>query len=266
MRRRRAIREARSALEAATDYGCWQRAAERLDALTGLAEWRREDANAHYHPEQLRGDLQRLRALRASGEVETLVEVLQDSLWRNLNDLLEPALYQTAYGGPKHLVTEYLDEVERVIEGLVDVPGWPTERKLALVRGAAHGLGRSALMLSGGGTLGWYHLGVIRALWREGLLPDVVVGASMGAMVAAGICCRTPSELDALFADEIPDIDTVGLSFRSPRDALRTRSLLHPEPMLAVIERNCGRYTFAEAFARLVSFAAARVAARRTDA
>ena len=252
MGRRRAIREARRALDAATDADGWRRAAETLDELTGLAEWRRDDANDHYHPENLRRDLERLRALRSQGPIEALLEALQDSLWRHLNDVLEPALFETAFAGPKQLVTEYLDEVEGIIEGLVygDAPGWSDARKLEVVRGAARNLGRSALLLSGGGTLGWYHLGVIKALWGAQLLPEVVVGASMGAMIAAGICCRTPAELDTLFADEIPDVETVGLAFRGARAAIRAGSLLEPGPMLATIEKNCGRYTFAEAFAR----------------
>ena len=39
--------------------------------------------------------------------------------------------------------------------------------------------------LSGGAYLGFYHFGVARALWREGLLPRVISGASAGSLIAA---------------------------------------------------------------------------------
>lgn len=42
-----------------------------------------------------------------------------------------------------------------------------------------------ALVLSGGGALGLAHLGVIKVLERENLIPDMIVGTSMGAIVGA---------------------------------------------------------------------------------
>ena len=41
--------------------------------------------------------------------------------------------------------------------------------------------------LSGGAYLGYYHMGVIRALFEEGLLPRVISGASAGSIMAAVI-------------------------------------------------------------------------------
>ena len=72
---------------------------------------------------------------------------------------------------------------------------------LAGFRRAAHIFGRSALLLSGGATLGFFHLGVVKALSEQDLLPDVLSGASMGALVACGTGVRTDEEIRALFAD-----------------------------------------------------------------
>ena len=44
---------------------------------------------------------------------------------------------------------------------------------------------RTALVLSGGGAKGIAHIGVLRALDRLGIRPDLVVGTSMGAVVGA---------------------------------------------------------------------------------
>jgi hypothetical protein len=42
-----------------------------------------------------------------------------------------------------------------------------------------------ARRLSGGAFLGFYHMGVVRALWTEGLLPRVISGASAGSIMTA---------------------------------------------------------------------------------
>ena len=41
------------------------------------------------------------------------------------------------------------------------------------------------LALGSGAARGWAHIGVIRALEREGVRPDVVAGSSIGAVVGA---------------------------------------------------------------------------------
>lgn len=43
------------------------------------------------------------------------------------------------------------------------------------------------LALGGGGARGWAHLGVLRALGREGIEPDVIAGCSIGAFVGAAL-------------------------------------------------------------------------------
>ena len=42
----------------------------------------------------------------------------------------------------------------------------------------------TGMVLSGGGTRGFAHLGVLQALNEEGIYPDVVSGASAGALSA----------------------------------------------------------------------------------
>lgn len=51
--------------------------------------------------------------------------------------------------------------------------------------------------LGGGAARGWAHLGVLKALAARGVVPDVVSGASIGALVGAGLAS---GRLDALQA------------------------------------------------------------------
>ena len=39
--------------------------------------------------------------------------------------------------------------------------------------------------LSGGAYLGYYHVGVIKALWSQNLMPRVISGASAGSIITA---------------------------------------------------------------------------------
>jgi NTE family protein len=55
----------------------------------------------------------------------------------------------------------------------------------AFARAEAGSTNRVALVLGAGGCRGYGHIGVIRALEREGLKPSLVVGSSVGALVGA---------------------------------------------------------------------------------
>lgn len=54
---------------------------------------------------------------------------------------------------------------------------------------------RVGLALGGGAARGWSHIGVLRALLREGIEPDVVTGTSIGAVVGG---CHVAGKLDEL--------------------------------------------------------------------
>jgi TAG lipase/lysophosphatidylethanolamine acyltransferase len=59
--------------------------------------------------------------------------------------------------------------------------------------------GRSALLLSGGATLGMYHLGVVKVLAENQLLPRVISGSSVGSIIASVVAVRTDEELLKVF-------------------------------------------------------------------
>lgn len=57
------------------------------------------------------------------------------------------------------------------------------------------GFGRTALCLSGGGSLAMGHMGVVMALMARGLLPRVISGTSGGSIIAAIMAVKTDEEL-----------------------------------------------------------------------
>lgn len=49
--------------------------------------------------------------------------------------------------------------------------------------------------MSGGATFGYFHLGVIKALFEYDRLPSVITGTSAGSLIAYFLCTRTDAEL-----------------------------------------------------------------------
>ncbi len=55
--------------------------------------------------------------------------------------------------------------------------------------------GKIGLALGGGAARGWAHIGVLRALEQAGIVPDIIAGTSIGAVVGG---CYTADRLDEL--------------------------------------------------------------------
>eukprot|EP00887_Chlorella_sp_A99_P000538 scaffold17.g538.t1 len=126
---------------------------------------------------------------------------------RHAGSAAHEALLRTGLACPvvPRSVTEYIEEVKRALEFIAGAPDLAIDDKLAFLRELRHAHGRSALVLSGGGSLGFHHFGVMRALSAANLLPRVVSGSSAGSLGGATLCTRTEGEL-AVLNDAVPDM------------------------------------------------------------
>jgi len=238
-------------LATAETYEQWLPAAEALDELEGLLAWRREPGSELLHETLIRDHMFTMRHYRERGDTEGLNRVLQESLYRHLGELSNPDLYGVARTGTKYLATEFLDEVEASMKYICDhsMPGVTEAQKLTLFQNAERVFGRPALMLSGGAAFGIYHIGVTRALWSQGLLPDVIAGSSMGAIVAGGICSRNDAELEQLFY-EPGCIHLDAFRWLEPSRIWKDRHAMDQDQLLRHIQANVGRLSFREAAER----------------
>ncbi len=245
--RRSPLHKNHKALAKAESYEQWLEIACAIDRLTGAEKWRDEDHCDVYHASLLREQSRQMKDLRESGRAAELSYALTHSLYRNLSDIQSPELYETALGGPKRLVTTYLDECENALQWLAESDAFALADKKERFEKAAMVFGRSALMLSGGATLGFYHLGVVKGLFEQGILPHVISGSSTGAMVAAGICVRDDDELRAMY-DDPSQIRLDGLARADVRRFLKTGAMLRSEQLYEVLRHNAGDATFGEAW------------------
>lgn len=76
-----------------------------------------------------------------------------------------------------------MDQVISSLETVYESSVLTQEQKAAFFKQVSVTYGRTALCLSGGATLAYFHLGVMKALHEQELLPNIITGTSAGAMV-----------------------------------------------------------------------------------
>jgi len=245
------LKDATAAMENATSFATWRDAAGAHDALSGARAWREDDSSPHYDAATLRQSMQRMRTARESNDGLRLAATLTEDLYRHLNDFSAPGLYERALTGTKLLLERYLEESETSLRWLAawQSPDLTKAEKRLRFETAYKVFGRSALLLSGGATWGFHHLGVVRALLEEDLLPHIISGASTGAMIAAGTCARNDEELRQMF-ENTDEMRLDGLVPIGVKRSANTGAWLDPEKLYEVLLHNCGPATFAEAYAR----------------
>ncbi|MCB1700866.1 MAG: DUF3336 domain-containing protein [Pseudomonadales bacterium] len=185
----------------AVSYDDWFELAENHDRETGADLWRRKDESRQYDSVSIGKRLRRLRGLRRKGDDHGLLFALNEGIHGNMAGMGQARLYQRARCGTKALIEDYIKEISDALEYLAprNFAGIPWAERVEFFQRASHCYGRSALMLSGGGTLGYFHFGVLKALIEQQLCPAVVSGASAGAFVAAVFGTRSDQEYLQLF-------------------------------------------------------------------
>jgi NTE family protein len=101
------------------------------------------------------------------------------------------------------------------------------------------------LVLSGGGARGLAHIGVLRVLEREGIPVDILAGASMGGVIAAGYAAGMTSddlEQKSLTATRARNM----LSLADP--GLPNGGLVRGQRLLAFFNQEFGEKTFSDLF------------------
>jgi NTE family protein len=197
----RAVKKIEEDLLQADSYARWYELAQEHDRETGAQLWRQTDESRLYDHSRIKTRVQRLRKMRRKGDDHGVLFTLNEGIHGNIDGIGQAKLYQRAKCGTKLLIEEYISEISDSLEHLSPrkLQSIPWVERVEFFQRASHCYGRSALMLSGGGTLGYFHFGVLKALIEQGLCPVVVSGASAGAFVAAIVGTRTDAEYLDLF-------------------------------------------------------------------
>ncbi len=210
--------EARSAMADAQSYSEWSEAAKSHDTASGTDLWKSSDVSKYFDYSSIRQRLERLSELWKAQDNKGLLYALNEGIHGNMDGMGHERLYQKAKFGTKDLIQDYVDAIINSLNYLASdkVDDISFEEKLDFLRRAQHCYGRSAFLMSGSGTFLFFHLGVARELWQQGVLPRIISGSSGGAIVGSIMCSHTNEQLEELLRTETI-LQTMGSTEDGPK-------------------------------------------------
>ena len=177
---------------------------------------------------------------------------LNEGIHGNIDGMGRRALYGKAKFGTKQLIVDYVDEVVSALDMLAsdEAADISLDERLDFFRRAQHCYGCSAFMMSGAGSLLFFHIGAVKALWLEGVLPDIISGSSGGAIVGGLVSTHSDEELERIF-----DPEYLVHEIERDQGLLRHLEVIRPEVASAddvrgVLRRLIPDLTFQEVFER----------------
>ena len=246
----RNLKKLEKQMDRAASYADWAEAAIGHDELSGARRWRDMDQTRQYDYAEIRMRLDRLRSLRVRDDHQGLLFTLNEGIHGNMGGMGRSSLYRRANFGTKRLIEQYIEEIDEALRFLAnnETPGIDPQEKMDFFYRANICFGRSALMLSGGGVLGFYHLGVVKSMLEQDLLPRVISGSSAGSLVAGVVGTHTDKQLQKFY-------DPANVHFEAEREAsVFSRMFFGKNPQIDVadLERIIARLipdmTFQEAY------------------
>lgn len=234
-------------MRSALTYEEWAHAAKMLDKETPKLNER-----DLYDEELVRNKLQELRHRRQECSLRDIIFCMRADLIRNLGNMCNPELHKGRHQVPK-LIKEYIDEVSTQLRMVCDSDSDELllEEKLAFMHETRHAFGRTALLLSGGASLGAFHVGVVKTLVEHKLMPRIIAGSSVGSIMCSVVATKSWPELQSFFEDSwhsLQFFDQMGGIFNVFKRVM-TQGALHDIRHLQVLLRNLtNNLTFQEAY------------------
>ncbi|CDO91865.1 unnamed protein product [Kluyveromyces dobzhanskii CBS 2104] len=186
----------------AKSYHEWLAAATKLDDITNAELWKTRKESVLYDYALVEASTGAMKNARLAKDWPHLLYLIRTTWVRNRGGMGNVNLYRHSYVGTKHIIEEYIEESSRSLRELVSNSDLDDTYLLGMLTQTRKNIGRTALVLSGGGTFGLFHIGILVTLFEQELLPRVISGSSAGAIVASILCSRHKHEIMAL-VDEI---------------------------------------------------------------
>jgi TAG lipase/steryl ester hydrolase/phospholipase A2/LPA acyltransferase len=233
----------------AETYEEWQSAAQGFDERNGLGRWKLSEKTRSYDYATIRRRLDALKSMRKLSDNHAILFTLNEGIHGNLGGMGSSSLYNRAKFGTKQLIVDYVEEVSSALEYLAKpkLKGVSMREKIDFFNRAHLCFGQSALMFSGSGTFLFFHVGVLKALWEQNLIPDVISGSSGGALIAAVAGSRKSEQLGEIFKPEFLEFEN------EIKNIIRNlapgkKRYLRKNDLMKIIERIIPDITFEEAY------------------
>ena len=147
------------------------------------------------------------------------------------------------------MIEEYQQQLAGALE-LILRSDIQRSKKMEFFGEVRHAVGRSALLLSGGGMMGMYHIGVVQTLIETDSLPKVIAGSSAGSIIASMLGTHSRDDIfnKDVFSFEAFIKNKKENLFRQVRRAGREGTVLDIRVLQQFLRDNIGEYTFQEAY------------------
>ena len=190
----------------AMTFDDWRNAALELDSLTNKTDWKKKKESTLYDYQLIEDVTMKLKEARINKDYAQLLYIIRTNWVRNLGNMGNVNLYRHSYVGTKYLIDDYIEESKASLDCLVSESDLDDRYLMGILQQTRRNIGRTALVLSGGGTFGMFHIGLLATLFELDLLPRVISGSSAGAIVASILTVHHKEEIPALL-DHILDME-----------------------------------------------------------
>ncbi|KAL5067129.1 hypothetical protein RYX36_018016 [Vicia faba] len=237
----------RNMMRTALAYEEWAHAAKMLDKETPKL-----NESDFYDVELVANKLEELKHRRHEGSLRDIIFCMRADLVRNLGNMCNPELHKGRLHVPRQ-IKEYIDEVSTQLRMVChsDSEELALEEKHAFMHETRHAFGRTALLLSGGASLGAFHVGVVKTLVEHKLMPRIISGSSVGSIMCSIVATRSWPELQSFFEDSLHSLqffDQMGGIFTIVK-RVTTFGAVHEIRQLQIMLRHLtSNLTFQEAY------------------
>ena len=164
----------------------WCRAARDLDEAEGRNKWKQQIELLFYDHILLNEFIQQITSSIENNDNIQLMLTLQNIYsTTNLAGINNSEMYNQTHFGTKIHIENFIQKVMEATIVLRDNQSIQINQRLAFFKRIQKNYGKTALMLSGGASNAFFHLGVLKTLFESKCLPSVFSGASGGSIIAA---------------------------------------------------------------------------------
>ena len=271
-------KELEEKMKTAISYDEWKSAALALDQIQSNELWKATDCSSDYDFELIQIRLSQLRIARKENDLHALTFLLRTSIIhlaslcpfffslfvgisRTIGDINNQKLYSYSHIGTKYLIDEYIKEVVELLDYCAENAKlqYCLEDQYQLFKNIRVSFGYTALLLSGGASIGAQHIGVVSCLIHQNLLPRIISGSSAGAIIAAMLCTKSDEEFEYFLNPRHLDLNLFDAEiFDTPSDKfyytmsrfLQQGFAFDSEQLKKTLRNNLGDITFREAYSK----------------
>lgn len=245
----------------------------QYDKTFQMDEWRNTPKSNNYDFKLIQHRLSMLKRY-SEKDLQPLIWTVRSGLLRNLGGICEPVLYSYSMLGTKTLIHEYIDAMVSAINKVAaatPAQKIDSQQKSDFFGYSRASFGSTALLLQGGSSFGLFHLGVVKALHEHDLLPRVVSGSSVGALIAALVCVNEDKDIPRICSENGINLqafsrsDNEGAFRRRLGRLLKHGYLMDIKVLEDCVQSNVGDYTFEDAYKKTGRVLNIVVSSKRKD-